>query len=58
MNTQERTRGPITSVKNVTMEKIEKMNLSDGISNEVVLTMVNESRCLTETLRKRKKNWI
>jgi len=30
--------------------KLEKVNWSDRISNEEVLTMVNESRCLIETI--------
>ena len=38
--------------------KLEKVNWSDRISNEEVLTMVNESRCLIETIRQRKKNWV
>ena len=37
---------------------MEKVNWSDRISNEEVLTMVNESRCLIETIRQRKKNWV
>ena len=31
------------------------MNWSDRISNEEVLAMVNESRCLIESIRRRKK---
>jgi len=38
--------------------KLEKVNWGDRISNEEVLTMVNESRCLIETIRQRKKNWV
>ena len=38
--------------------KLEKVSWSDRISNEEVLTMVNESRCLIKTIRQRKKNWI
>src|SRR5678816_87828 len=38
--------------------KLEKVNWSDRLSNEEVLTMVNESRCLIETIRQRKKNWV
>ena len=30
------------------LRKLEKLNWSDRISNEEVLTMVNESRCLIE----------
>ena len=37
--------------------KLKKVNGSDRISNKEVLTMVNESRCLIETIRQMKKNW-
>ena len=39
------------------MVKVE-VNWNDRISNEEVLTMVNESRYLIETTRQMKKNWI
>ena len=38
--------------------KLETLNWSDRISDEKILTVVNESRCLTETLRQRKKSRI
>ena len=38
--------------------KIEKVNWSDKVRNEVVLKRVDENRCLMRTIRQRKKNWI
>src|SRR6266516_806127 len=37
---------------------LEKISWVDRISNEEVLTIVKEKRCLIETITKRKKNWI
>src|SRR6266516_1410754 len=37
---------------------LEKIRCSDRISNDEVLTIVNEERCLIETMARRKKNWI
>src|SRR6266516_333506 len=37
---------------------LEKIRCSDRISNDEVLTIVNEERCLIETITRRKKNWI
>src|SRR6266516_5845626 len=37
---------------------LKKIMWSDRISNDELLTIVNEERCLTETITKRKKNWI
>ena len=37
---------------------LEKIRGSDRISNDELLTIVNEERCLTETITKRKKDWI
>ena len=44
----------IGSTGNVAVEKVGK----DKISNDDVLTTVNESRCLITTIGERKKNWI
>ena len=38
--------------------KLEKIMWQDKISNDEVLTIVDESRCLIETIGVRKKNWI
>src|SRR6266516_2639305 len=37
---------------------LKKIRWSDRISNDEVLTIVNEKRCLIKTITKRKKNWI
>src|SRR6266516_3613676 len=37
---------------------LEKIRWSDGISNDDVLTTVNEERCLIKIITRRKKNWI
>ena len=37
---------------------LEKIRWSDGISNDDVLTTVNEERCVIEIITRRKKNWI
>src|SRR6266516_3618221 len=37
---------------------LEKIRWSDRISNDEVLTIVNEERCLIKTITRRKKNWI
>src|SRR6266516_1656469 len=37
---------------------LEKIRWSDRITNDEVLTIVNEKRCLIKTITKRKKNWI
>ena len=37
---------------------MEKIRWSDRISNDEVLTIVNEERCLIETITRRKKNRI
>src|SRR6266516_4427625 len=37
---------------------LEKIRCSDRISNDEVLTIVNEERCLIETITRRKNNWI
>src|SRR6266516_5062716 len=37
---------------------LEKISWVDRVSNEEVLTIVKEKRCLIETITKRKKNWI
>ena len=37
---------------------MEKIKWQDKISNDEVLTIVDESRCLIRTIGERKKNWI
>src|SRR5258708_39887187 len=37
---------------------LEKISWMDKKSNEEVLTIVNENRCLIRTIYQRKKNWI
>src|SRR6266516_6691844 len=37
---------------------LKKIKCSKRISNDELLTIVNEERCLTETTTKRKKTWI
>src|SRR6266516_6094042 len=37
---------------------LEEIRCSDRISNDDVLTIANEERCLIETITRRKKNWI
>ena len=36
----------------------QNINIKHRISNDEVLTIVNEERCLIETMARRKKNWI
>ena len=38
--------------------KLEKIKWQDKISNDEVLAILNESRCLITTIGERKKNWI
>ena len=38
--------------------RLERVSWRERISNEEVLTMVNETRCLIRTICQRKKNWI
>src|SRR6266581_3149106 len=38
--------------------RLERISWMDKKSNEEVLTMVNENRCLIRTIYQRKKNWI
>ena len=38
--------------------RLERINWMDKKSNEEVLIMVNENRCLIRTMYQRKKNWI
>ena len=38
--------------------KLEKIKWQDNISNDEVLTRVDEIRCLIRTIGERKKNWI
>ena len=37
---------------------MEKITWQDGIGNDEVLTVVDESRCFIKTIGERKKNWI
>ena len=37
---------------------MEKIKWQERISNDEVLTIVNENRCLIRTIGERKKNWI
>ena len=39
-------------------KNLEKIKWQERISNDEVLTIVNENRCLIRTIRERKKNWI
>src|SRR6266568_1457355 len=38
--------------------RLERISWMDKKSNEEMLTMVNENRCLIRTIYQRKKNWI
>jgi DNA-binding protein YbaB len=38
--------------------RLERVSWMEKITNEEVLTMVNETRCLMRTIFKRKKNWM
>ena len=38
--------------------KLEKITWQDKISNDEVLTIVDESKCLIKTIGERKNNWI
>ena len=58
MDTGEGKKDKLEALEMWLWRKLEKVNSSDRISNEEVLTIVNESRCSIETIRQRKKNWI
>ena len=40
------------------MDRIKKIRWNNEISNDEMLTIVNERRCLIKTITKKKKNWI
>ena len=58
MDVEKRGNKQIGSTGNVAVEEVEKIKWQDKISNDEVLTTVNENRYLITTIGERKKNWI